>query len=49
VILILANKRDMATMNLEYLKEKMQISGMKRNWAIYPITAIRGHKDSGLP
>ena len=22
---------------------------MKRNWAIYPITATREHKDSGLP
>ena len=49
VILVLANKRDMATMNLEHLREKLSISGMKRNWAIYPITATRDHKESGLP
>lgn len=44
VVLILANKRDQATMNLEHLREKMAISGLKRNWAIYPITAIKDHK-----
>jgi ADP-ribosylation factor 1/2 len=49
VVLVLANKRDMATMNLEELRQKLEISELKRNWAIYPITAIKEHAESGLP
>ena len=49
VVLILANKRDVATMNLEDISQKLGISQMKRNWAIYPITAVKEQKESGLP
>ena len=49
VVLILANKRDMATMNLEEICEKLKIKQFKRNWAIYPITAIKDQAESGLP
>lgn len=48
VVLILANKRDIATMNLEDLSIKLGVSQLKRNWAIFPITAIKDHESSGL-
>lgn len=41
VILVLANKRDVATMSLEHISEKLQLQGLKRNWAIYPVCAIK--------
>jgi hypothetical protein len=41
VVLILANKRDVATMNLEQLSEKLATGSLQRNWAIYPVTAVR--------
>lgn len=48
VVLILANKRDIATLNLEELSKKLGVSEFKRNWAIYPVTAIKNHQISGL-
>lgn len=48
VVLILANKRDIATINLEQLSIKLGVHSMKRNWAIYPVTAIKDHQNSGL-
>lgn len=48
VVLVLANKRDMATMNLEDMRQKLAINDLKRNWAIYPVTAIKEHSESGL-
>jgi hypothetical protein len=48
VVLIIANKRDIATMNLEQLSVKLGVHSMKRNWAIYPVTAIKDHQSSGL-
>ena len=44
VLLVLANKRDMATMNVQFLTEKLGLNEMKRNWAIFPVCAI---KDEG--
>ena len=41
VILVLANKRDLATMNLEEVCSKLGVREMKRNWAIYPTVAIK--------
>lgn len=41
VVLVLANKRDIATMNLEYISNKLMLNGMKRNWAVYPVCAIK--------
>ena len=49
VVLVLANKRDMATMNLEQICQKLDIKKFNRNWAIYPVTAIKDQADSGLP
>ena len=49
VVLVLANKRDVATMNLEQISEKLGTAKLKRNWAIYPVTAIREQEESGLP
>jgi hypothetical protein len=43
VVLILANKRDVATMNLEDLSVKLKVREFKRNWAIYPVTAVKEH------
>lgn len=48
VVLILANKRDVATMNLEHLSVKLGVQELHRNWAIYPVTAIKEHDTSGL-
>jgi hypothetical protein len=48
VLLVIANKRDVATMNMEHLSEKLDVQGLKRNWAIYPVTAIKDHESSGL-
>ena len=47
VVLVLANKRDVAMMSLEMVCEKMGLRGLKRNWAIFPVTAIK-ENDSGL-
>jgi hypothetical protein len=47
VVLVLANKRDVAMMSLEVVCEKMALREMKRNWAIFPVTAIK-EKNSGL-
>jgi hypothetical protein len=41
VILILANKRDVATMNLDFICQKLGIKDLKRNWAIFPVTATK--------
>ena len=41
VVLVLANKRDVATMSLEHISQKLQLQGLKRNWAIYPVCAIK--------
>ena len=41
VILVLANKRDIATMNVQQMSEKLELRDLKRNWAIYPVTAIK--------
>lgn len=49
VVLVLANKRDVATMNLEQVSEKLSLNKLGRNWAIYPVTAIKEQKESGLP
>jgi len=35
-------------MSLEHVCEKLALRGLKRNWAIFPITAIK-EKNSGLP
>ena len=45
VLLVLANKRDIATMNVQLLTEKLGLNSMKRNWAIFPVCAIKeqGH------
>ncbi len=48
VVLVIANKRDVATMGMEHLSEKLALQGLKRNWAIYPVTAIKDHENSGL-
>ena len=45
VILILANKRDVAKMNLDFICEKLGIKDLKRNWAIFPVTAIKEQKN----
>ncbi len=47
VVLVLANKRDVAMMSLEVVCEKMELREMKRNWAIFPVTAIK-ENNSGL-
>ena len=44
VLLVLANKRDVATMNVQFLTDQLGLNGMKRNWAIFPVCAI---KDEG--
>lgn len=41
VLLVLANKRDIATMSVQHLQEKLGLSELKRNWAIYPVCAIK--------
>ena len=41
VVLVLANKRDVATMNVESLCNKLELNSMKRNWAIFPVCAIK--------
>jgi hypothetical protein len=41
VVLVLANKRDVATMNLEEVSQKLGLESLGRNWAIYPITAVK--------
>lgn len=41
VVLVLANKRDVATMNLEEVSQKLGLGNLGRNWAIYPITAVK--------
>lgn len=48
IVLIIANKRDVATVNLETLSERLGVHQLKRNWAIYPVTAIKDHEGSGL-
>ena len=45
---MLANKRDVATINLETLTERLGMRSMKRNWAVYPVTAVRPLSESGL-
>ena len=47
VVLVLANKRDVAMMSLEHVCENLGLRELKRNWAIFPVTAIK-EKDSGL-
>lgn len=48
VILVLANKRDVATMNLEEVCEKLKLRELNnRNWAIFPVTAIK-EENNGL-
>ena len=42
VILVLANKRDVATLGLEDICNKLGLKDLKkRNWAIFPVTAIK--------
>lgn len=41
VVLVLANKRDVATMNIETICSKLELNNLKRNWAIFPICAIK--------
>ena len=41
VVLVLANKRDVATMSIENICSKLQLNEMKRNWAIFPVCAIK--------
>lgn len=41
VILVLANKRDVATMNIEGVCNKLGLNELKRNWAIFPVCAIK--------
>jgi 50S ribosomal subunit-associated GTPase HflX len=48
VVLIIANKRDVATVSMDHLSDKLGVHSMKRNWAIYPVTAIKDHQSSGL-
>lgn len=48
VLLVLANKRDIATMSLDSICEKLDLKELKRNWAIFPITAIK-ETSNGLP
>jgi GTPase SAR1 family protein len=40
-LLVLANKRDVARNTLESFTEMMDLNKLTRNWAIYPITAIK--------
>lgn len=47
VVLILANKRDKATMSVEYLSQQLGVMQFKRNWAIFPTTAVN-ERNSGL-
>ncbi len=44
VVLVLANKRDVATMSVELISNKLDLNNMKRNWAVYPVCSI---KDEG--
>ena len=46
-VLILANKRDIATMSIEYLCEKLELTKLDINWAIFPICGIK-QKGSNL-
>jgi hypothetical protein len=41
VVLVLANKRDVATMSLDHVCGKLGLKGLNRNWAIFPVTAIK--------
>lgn len=41
VILVIANKRDVATMSLDHVCEKLGLKNVQRNWAIFPVTAIK--------
>ena len=47
VVLILANKRDVATMSVEALCSKLELEKLDRNWAIFPICGIK-QKGSNL-
>lgn len=47
VVLVLANKRDIATMSLDHVCEKLGLKKLKRNWAIFPVTAIK-ESNNGL-
>ena len=49
VVLVIANKRDVATVNLEQMSQRLKLAEIKRNWAIYPVTAVKEHEQSGLP
>lgn len=41
VVLVLANKRDVATMSIEDITNKLQLHNFKRNWAVFPVCAIK--------
>lgn len=41
VVLVLANKRDIATMSIQHISEKLALGNIKRNWAVYPVCAIK--------
>jgi len=45
VLLVLANKRDIARNSLESFTEQMDLNKLTRHWAVYPVTAIK--KDNG--
>jgi small GTP-binding protein len=46
VVLVLANKRDVATMSVESISTALRLNEMKRNWAVFPVCAIKDDANS---